>query len=84
MRKCNVDAIWLVHNESTFAVAVIGNMELVANVADGFGIKPDLTVVHHMGLHVGGQNSTISMDSHGLICLTHMGGELAVAEEIKH
>ena len=63
--KVYVDAVWLVHNKSILAVAaVIGDMEFVTNFLQGkdygdcVGIKPNITVLFDMSLHIGGESST--------------------------
>jgi hypothetical protein len=52
------------------------------NVGDSVVVKPNLSVVLNMGIHVGGESSTISLNSHRFFCLPCLGDELAVAEQI--
>jgi hypothetical protein len=52
-----IDTVWLVDYEKAFAMAVVGDMEFFMdilegeNVSDGFGVKPNVTVVGDVCLH---------------------------------
>ena len=89
--KVYLDSVRLVHIKSTFAIAAVaGHMECVKNVLQRkkFGdsvrsIKANVSVVLDMSLHVGGESSTISMNSHRFfVCFLYSRGELAFAEQI--
>ena len=69
-------------------MAVISNMEFVTNFLEGknigdcVGIKPNVSVVLDVSLHiVGGESSTISMNGHRVVGLVpHSRNELMVTE----
>ena len=86
--EVHVNAIGLVDNESTFALAVISDTESFTdvlqgeNVSDCLGVVPHGTVVLDVGLGIGGQSATIAMYCHGLFRLGYLGDEFGIAEEI--
>ena len=47
-------------------------------------IKPDLTVILHIGLQVGGERTTIAADGHGLLHVPNACDQLLIAEKIHH
>ena len=68
--KVHINAIGLVDDESALALRVISDLELGFDilqreyVCDCVGVKPDVTVVLDVGLHVGGEIATIAVDCH--------------------
>ena len=73
--KMHINAVGLVDDESALALRVISDLELGFDilqreyVCDCVGMKPDITVVLDMGLLVGGEIATITVDSHSVVCL---------------
>ena len=86
----HVDAIWLVHYESAFAVGAEGNMIFVPNVferkdvGDSICIVPYITVVGNVGSQVGGECTTITVGCRRVICLPNTGDKIAVAKRINN
>jgi hypothetical protein len=72
----HINAIRLVDDKCSFALAVVGDVKLLVNVlqredvGDGIRVILDSAVVRNVGFHVGGQSPTIAMDSHRLVCLS--------------
>ena len=67
--EVHINAVGLVDDKSAITFRVISDLELGFNilqreyVCDCVGMKPDITVVLDMGLLVGGEIATITVDS---------------------
>ena len=84
--EMHINAVGLVDDKSTLALRVISDWELGFDilqreyVCDSVGVKPDITVVLNMGLHVGGEIATVTMNSHSVVCLPYTGNKLVITK----
>ena len=74
--KARAGSVWPAHNKGTVVVAAVtSDMELFTHVlegkdvGDGVCIKPNLSTIEDMNLHIGGQSSTIAVNSHSFVAL---------------
>jgi hypothetical protein len=84
--KVHINAIGLVDDESPLTLRVISDLELGFDilqreyVGDCVGLKPDITVVLDIGLLVGGEIATVTVDSHSVVCLQYTGNKLGITK----
>tara|TARA_B110000238_G_scaffold67583_1_gene74107 strand:+ start:1509 stop:1805 length:297 start_codon:yes stop_codon:yes gene_type:complete len=84
--KVYIYAVGFVDDKGARALRVISDLELGLdilqrkNVGYSVWVKPDIAIVLDVGLLVGGEITTVTVDCHGVVCFPYMGDELAVAK----